>query len=99
MLAYWYEGGRPSGCWGFIADSEVDEAAGLEFVFVFVGVGLLVLAVAVVAVLTVGTDDCDWDEVMLFAADEAPLTAGGCCAAVAVGGERLLVEELEGAAG
>jgi len=24
-LAYWYDGGRPSGCWGFMA-SEVDDA-------------------------------------------------------------------------
>ena len=81
-LAYWYDGGRPSGCCGFIA-SEVDEAAGLAFGFEFA---------ALVFALAAGVEACECDEVVLLAADEAvPLVVG---AETAVEGLRLALEDL-----
>ena len=90
-MAYWYEGGRPSGCCGgFIGARDVVEAAGLPLtVVLFVG--------AAARVFTVGTELCDCEELMLLAADEAvPLVVGG--AAFELGGERLVFEALEGVA-
>jgi hypothetical protein len=71
-LAYWYDGGRPSGCCGgFIVGREVDEEAGLALALV------LLAAAAAVVVLTVGMEFCDCEEVMLFAAEEAvPFVVG-----------------------
>ena len=87
VLAYWYDGGRPSGCCGgFIVGREaVEEAAGLVLVL-----GLLAAA----AVFTVGMELCDCEEVILLAADEAvPLVVGA--AVFELCGERFAVELLD----
>jgi hypothetical protein len=87
-LAYWYDGGRPSGCCGgFIVGREVDEEAGLALALVL----LAAAAAAAAVVLTVGMELCDCEEVMLFAAEDAvPLVVGAGTV------ERFAAEALEG---
>lgn len=77
-LAYWYDGGRPSGWLGFMAASDVDEAAAAALAG---GVGV-----------ELGWGGCwEWAEVVLAAETLVPLVEGG--AAVEVGGLRLVEEE------
>jgi hypothetical protein len=91
VLAYWYEGGRPSGAeLGFIASEVVEAAAGLA--------GLAGGVELALAAVVFGAEE-SWDEVALLArSDEVavPLTAGEEAAAGACA-DRLVVLLLEAA--
>lgn len=93
VLAYWYDGGRPSGALPWFMASEVVEAAGGGEVVGLVGPELVVVKV--------GTEV--WEELVLLILSAGPVVplamgaaAGGEATAAADGGgvERLVWEEL-----